>query len=84
MSMAFGGVERGLQSSPPTGAGSPPDGAGSPPERAGSPPKRVTPRLARANGGRLARAMVPVPRSLVLATDIDVLAIDHTVTRRDG
>jgi ribosomal protein S18 acetylase RimI-like enzyme len=28
--------------------------------------------------------MVPVPRSLVLATDIDVLAIDHTVTRRDG
>lgn len=24
------------------------------------------------------------PRSLVLATDIDVLAIDHTVTRRDG
>jgi ribosomal protein S18 acetylase RimI-like enzyme len=29
-------------------------------------------------------AMVPTPRSLVLATDIDVLAIDHTVTRRDG
>jgi ribosomal protein S18 acetylase RimI-like enzyme len=28
--------------------------------------------------------MAPVPRSLVLATDIDVLAIDHTVTRRDG
>jgi ribosomal protein S18 acetylase RimI-like enzyme len=27
--------------------------------------------------------MAPVPRSLVLATDIDVLAIDHTVTRRD-
>jgi ribosomal protein S18 acetylase RimI-like enzyme len=29
-------------------------------------------------------AMTPTPRSLVLATDIDVLAIDHTVTRRDG
>ena len=28
--------------------------------------------------------MVPTPRSLVLATDIDVLAIDHTVTRREG
>jgi ribosomal protein S18 acetylase RimI-like enzyme len=28
--------------------------------------------------------MVPVPRSLVLATDIDVLAVDHTVARRDG
>jgi ribosomal protein S18 acetylase RimI-like enzyme len=28
--------------------------------------------------------MDPVPRSLVLATDIDVLAIDHTVIRRDG
>jgi ribosomal protein S18 acetylase RimI-like enzyme len=25
-----------------------------------------------------------IPRSLVLATDTDVLAIDHTVTRRDG
>jgi hypothetical protein len=42
--------------------------------------------------GRLAAAIVsahpspPIttPRSLVLATDIDVLAIDHTVTRRDG
>jgi ribosomal protein S18 acetylase RimI-like enzyme len=30
------------------------------------------------------RAMLPTPRSLVLATDIDVLSIDHTVTRRDG
>jgi ribosomal protein S18 acetylase RimI-like enzyme len=29
-------------------------------------------------------AMVPTPRSLVLATDIDVLAIDHTVGRGDG
>jgi ribosomal protein S18 acetylase RimI-like enzyme len=28
--------------------------------------------------------MNSTPRSLVLATDIDVLAIDHTVTRRDG
>jgi ribosomal protein S18 acetylase RimI-like enzyme len=28
--------------------------------------------------------MSSTPRSLVLATDIDVLAIDHTVTRRDG
>ena len=28
--------------------------------------------------------MITTPRSLVLATDIDVLAIDHTVTRRDG
>jgi len=28
--------------------------------------------------------MVPTPRSLVLATDIDVLAIDHTVIQRDG
>jgi ribosomal protein S18 acetylase RimI-like enzyme len=28
--------------------------------------------------------MTSTPRSLVLATDIDVLAIDHTVTRRDG
>ena len=28
--------------------------------------------------------MAPTPRSLVLATDIDVLAIDHTVRRRDG
>jgi ribosomal protein S18 acetylase RimI-like enzyme len=29
-------------------------------------------------------ATASTPRSLVLATDIDVLAIDHTVTRRDG
>ena len=29
-------------------------------------------------------SLTNVPRSLVLATDIDVLAIDHTVTRRDG
>ena len=29
-------------------------------------------------------ATVLTPRSLVLATDIDVLAIDHTITRRDG
>lgn len=28
--------------------------------------------------------MTPVPRSLVFATDIDVLAIDRTVTPRDG
>jgi ribosomal protein S18 acetylase RimI-like enzyme len=28
--------------------------------------------------------MASIPRSLVLATDIDVLAIDHTVSRRDG
>ena len=27
--------------------------------------------------------MTSTPRSLVLATDIDVLSIDHTVTRRD-
>lgn len=32
----------------------------------------------------LAGEMTPVPRSLVFATDIDVLAIDRTVTARDG
>jgi ribosomal protein S18 acetylase RimI-like enzyme len=30
------------------------------------------------------RSVTTTPRSLVLATDIDVLAIDRTVTRRDG
>jgi ribosomal protein S18 acetylase RimI-like enzyme len=30
------------------------------------------------------RPATTTPHSLVLATDIDVLAIDHTVTRRDG
>ena len=37
-----------------------------------------------ATGGRLASEMTPAPRSLVFATDIDVLAIDRTVTPRDG
>ena len=30
------------------------------------------------------RSVTTTPRSLVLATDIDVLAVDHTVDRRDG
>jgi ribosomal protein S18 acetylase RimI-like enzyme len=34
--------------------------------------------------GRLASEMTPAPRSLVFATDIDVLALDRTVTPREG
>ena len=40
--------------------------------------------IAPAAPGTLAGEMTPVPRSLVFATDIDVLAIDRMVTCRDG